>query len=58
MKKSSSKLHRSLCYCGVVLLMALTVLSTYADGPESEDLEPVSLGEGERLRVVATTIIV
>ena len=39
-------------------MLVLTVLSTHADGPESEDLEPVSLGEGERLRVVATTSIV
>jgi ABC-type Zn uptake system ZnuABC Zn-binding protein ZnuA len=58
MTKPSSKLHRSLCYCGVVLLMALTVLSTYADGPEPEELEPVSLGQGEKLKVVATTSIV
>jgi len=58
MTKPSSKLHRSLCYCGVLLLLALTVFSTYAGSPETEGLEPVSLGENERLKVVATTSIV
>ena len=58
MTKPSSKLHRSLCYFGVVLLLTLAIVPTQASGPETESLEPVSLGEGERLRIVATTSIV